>query len=327
MSLLALITLLIFLTACQTDLPPSGDSGNPDDIVKELSNQEHVTGDLNPFKLIENPQYAPVNQVNYLNDDHMVFLTRATGDVLVFPHRNMGVEVVNEDANGVLMAITYCPITKSGIIWDRVVGIDTLLLTASGYLYKDNMMPLDLNSGNIWSQMLLRRFQGNAREGEIFAFMELNTFPIIETTWLTVKTHFPDANVYTSDNSMKFARAAPLDQQLGLIGKDAVELFSLDMFPGEIALHTTVVPPGGMVVVAGSSEFHYMLAFRTTYSMEPVQGKFPVIMMDETGTMWNIFGEGMMGLHDGETLESPLYYTASDWAWRDLYDQVHEFEP
>ena len=70
-----------------------------------------------------------------------------------------------------------------------------------------------------------------------------------------------------------------------------------------------------------------MLAFQTIYNMEPVKGKFPVIMMDETGTMWDIFGEGMMGEHDGERLESPLYYTASDWAWIDLYEQVHLFEP
>ncbi len=89
------------------------------------------------------------------------------------------------------------------------------------------------------------------------------------------------------------------------------------MFPGEITLHTTIVNPGGRTLVIGSSVHHYMLAFLTNYSMEPVEAKFPIIMMDETGTMWNIFGEGMMGLHDGETLESPLYYTASDWAWRE----------
>jgi len=327
MFLSAAVVVLLLATACQTDPPPLLDSDNTDDIIKVLEDNEHVRGSLNPFKLIENPQYVPVNEVSYLSDDDMVFLTRATGDVLVFPHSDMGVEVVNEDANGVLMAVTYCPITKSGIIWDRVMGLDTLLLTASGYLYKDNMMPLDLNSGNIWSQMLLRRFQGDATDGEFFAFMELNTFPIIETTWQTVKTQFPDADVYTSDMSMKSAQADRLDQKLGLIGKDAVELFSLEMFPGEISLHTTALNPGGMVVVAGSSEFHYMLAFQTTYNMEPVEGKFPVIMMDETGTMWNIFGEGMMGLHDGETLASPLYYTASDWAWRDLYDNVVSFQP
>ncbi len=327
MIVLAAVSILLHTTACETDPPSLRNSDNTDDPTQQLSKQDYVTGALNPFELIENPLYAPVNEINYLNDDDMVFLTRASGDVLVFPHRNMGVEVVNEDANGVLMAITYCPITKSGNIWNRVVGIDTLLLTASGYLYKDNMMPLDLNSGNIWSQMLLRRFQGDAREGEIFAFRELSTFPILETTWLTVKTQFPDADVYTSNNSIKSAQADRLDQQLGLISRYAVELFSLEMFPGEISLQTTVVNPGGMVVLAGSSQYHYMLAFLTNYSMEPVEAKFPIIMMDETGTMWNIFGEGMMGLHDGETLESPLYYTASDWAWRDLFDNVSNFEP
>jgi hypothetical protein len=303
------------------------DSQQSDDITEQLSNQEHVTGGLNPFKLIVNPQYTSVHEINNMNDNDMVFLTRAGGDELVFSHRDMHVEVVNVEYNGVLMAITFCPITRSGINWNRVVGLDTLLLTASGYLFKDNMMPLDLNSGNIWSQMLLRRFQGDTRDWEIFAFRELNTFPIIETTWLTIKEHFPEADVYINNRSMKLAEAAPLEQQLGLISKDAVEVFSLDMFPDEITLHTSTVNPGGMVVVAGSSEFHYMLAFYTTYSMEPVEGKFPVIMKDETGTMWNIFGEGMMGERAGEKLESPLYYTAADWAWRDLYNKVHLFEP
>ena len=325
--LFAAVIILISINACQTDPPPTEDAPGTDDITEQLSKQEHVTGSLNPFKLIENPQYASVHDIDYLDEDNMVFITKASGDLQVFPHRNMGVEVVNEETNGVLMAITYCPITRSGINWNRVVGKDTMLLTASGYLYKDNLMPLDVNSGNIWSQMLMRRFQGNARQGEIFAFRELSIFPLIETTWRTVTEYFPEASVYTINSDMKSGEAAPLDQQLGLIGKDAVEIFSLDMFPGEITLHKTVVNPGGMVVVAGSSDHHFMLAFWTTYNMEPVQGKFPVIMKDETGTMWDIFGEGMMGERAGEKLESPLYYTASDWAWRDLYEQVHLFEP
>jgi hypothetical protein len=324
--LITAIGMVLLAAGCQTDQPAPVDTSDSD-ILEQLSNQQHVTGALNPFKLIENPQYASVQEIDYLKDDAMVFITKASGDLQVFPSRNMMVEVVNDVTNGLWTAITYCPITRSGIHWNRVVGADTLLLTASGYLYKDNLMPLDVNSGNIWSQMLMRRFHGNATEGEIFAFRELSIFPMIETTWGTVKEYFPGASVYDNNNDMKWAEAAPLEQQLGVIGKGAVETFSLDMFPGEITLHKSSITPGGMIVVAGSSENNFMLAFRTTYSMEPVQGKFPVIMMDETGTMWNIFGEGMMGERDGEKLESPLYYTAADWAWRDLYDQVHEFEP
>lgn len=65
-----------------------------------------------------------------------------------------------------------------------------------------------------------------------------------------------------------------------------------------------------------------MTSFLTTYSMEPVEGQFPVIMKDETGTFWNIFGEAVSGERGGETLLSPLAYTAADWAWRNLFNEV-----
>lgn len=324
---IAIISILLYTTACQTENLPLGDSKATNDITKQLGEQENVTGNLNPFKLIENPEYSTVDEIVHLRDDDLVFLTKASGTVQVFPYRHMLVEVVNESVNGVWMAITYCPITRSGINWNRVVGVDTLLLTASGYLYKDNLMPLDVNSENIWSQMLMKRFQGDAIEGEIFAFRELTTYPMIETNWLTVKNHFPGASVYVNEIGMKSAEAAPNEQQLGIIGKESVETFSLDMFPGEPTLHMSAVNPGGKIVVAGSSEHHYMLAFLTIYNMEPVQGKFPLIMQDETGTMWDIFGEGMMGEHAGERLESPLYYTAADWAWEDLFENVNVFDP
>ncbi len=318
--------MILYTVGCQTETIPPGDTQSGDDIIEQLENTEDVRGALNPFKLIENPPYSTVDEITHLRDDDLVFLTKASGTVQVFPFQHMLVEVVNASANGIWMAITYCPITRSGINWNRVVGVDTMLLTASGYLFKDNLMPLDVNSDNIWSQMLMRRFQGDAIDGEIFAFRELTTYPMIETTWHTIKNYFPEASVYVNDIGMKSAEAAPLEQQLGIIGKESVETFSLDMFPGEITMHMSAVNPGGKIIVAGSSEHHFMLAFLTTYNMEPVYGKFPVIMKDETGTMWDIFGEGMMGERHGEILESPLYYTAADWAWRDLYEQVNPFE-
>ncbi len=323
----AALSILLYATGCQADPDPSGGSDKTDDISQQLLNQEHVTGGLHPFELIENPVYSPVYEIETFNDNDMVFVTRASGDVQVFPHRHMHVEVVNEAKNGVWMAITYCPITRSGINWNRVVGNDTLLLTASGYLYKENMMPLDVHSGSIWSQMLLRRFQGAVNQEEIFAFREIATFPLIETTWKTVKENFPEAGVYINNSPLKSVDSNPLEQQMGIISKEAVEIFTPDMFPGETTLHVTAVNPWGMIVVVGSTLYHYMVAFRTSYAMEPVQGEFPVIMKDETGTFWNIFGEGVNGEHNGEKLESPLYFTAADWAWRDLYDQLHEFEP
>ena len=81
MFLLAAVSMLLYLTGCQTELPPSGDSDNSNDITQQLRNQEHVTGGLHPFELIENPEYAPVHEIDYLKDSDMVFLTRASGYV------------------------------------------------------------------------------------------------------------------------------------------------------------------------------------------------------------------------------------------------------
>jgi hypothetical protein len=319
--------LVLLFTGCETETIADKLNQHGNEIARQLEDLEDVSGGLNPFPLIENPSFVTVTDVDNIRDDEMVFICRAGADTRVYSHNDMHVEVVNMEVNGIPVAITYCPITRSGIAWNRVLGADTLLLTASGYLYKENLMPLDVNSGNIWSQMLMQRFQGDIGMDSIFAFREISTLPLLETSWLTVKDHFPDALVLNNSRENKSTSADPGDQQLGIIGKKEVLTFSLDMFPGEISLFKSSVNPGGTLVVAGSSLYHYMLAFRTSYMMEPVEGQFPIIMRDESGTLWNIFGEGVQGDHDGEVLEAPLYYTAAGWAWRDLFDIVTPYEP
>ena len=317
--------LALLAAGCATETLP--EAGGEKDLFEQLEEQEHVRGSFNPFPLIEDPAYVSVDEADFLRTDDMVFICKIGKDIRVFSHKDMLVEVVNTELDGRPVAITYCPITRSGMAWNRVLGVDTLLLTASGYLYKENLMPLDVNSGHIWSQMLMQRFTGDVGSGELFAFREISTFPLLETTWSTVRDHFPDALVFKNMRAMKFTGAAPREQRLGVIGLEEVQTFSPDMFPSEVTLHKSTVNPGGAIVVAGSSNYDYMLAFRTTYMMEPVEGQFPIIMRDESGTLWNIFGEGVQGAHDGEVLEAPLYYAAADWAWRDLFEKVRVFEP
>jgi len=311
---------MLYITGCQEVPVPQDSSAVGNNILQQLLDEGQVTGSLNPFKLIENPEYRPVHELDYMRDDELVFVTRACGLVQVFPHRSMYVEVVNEWEHGVMMGITYCPITRSGIGWNRIVGEDTLLLTASGYLYRENLMPLDVNTGSIWSQMLLQGLTGKHSQEEVV------TFPLIETSWKTVREYFPGAEVYVNNSLSKSAASALVGQQLGILGKDHVEIFTGEMFTGEISLKTTVVNPGGRVVVAGSELHNYMVAFSTTYEMVPVEGEFPVIMMDETGTYWNIFGDAVSGQRGGQRLESPVYYKAADWAWREQYSNVTIFQ-
>jgi hypothetical protein len=305
--------LILATTACEKQDEKELTSA-PSNVLQELITSGEVTGDLNPFQLHENPTYKAVHEVDFLQDDELVFVSKACGLILVYPVRSMYVELVNEAANGVYMAVSYCPITRSGISINRLQGNDTLLLTASGYLYRENLVPLDLHTGSLWSQMQLRVLAGS-HQGEVF-----ETFPLIETSWKTVKDYFPSAGVYRVES---FPKAAFLyEQPYGILGRTEVELFTLDMFPGEISLRSTVVQPGGKTIVAGSSNHRFIVAFQTSYKMEAVEGHFPVIMKDESGTLWTIFGEAVSGPRGGEKLQSPVAYTAADWAWNAHFEDV-----
>lgn len=319
-SLLLLLFLGITNHGCDSELQASEEFNKEISEMERLRNQGLVNGSLNPFPLVDNPLYASVHEMDYLRDDELVFITKACGLVQVFPHRNLHVEVVNDLTHGTYFAITYCPITRSGIGWNRLIEQDTLLLTASGYLYKENLMPLDLETGSIWSQMLLRGVSGKHSR------VEALTFPLIETTWKTVKDYFPGGQVFVNESALKSESVHSQKQDLGIVSREGVELFSLDMFPGEVGIIKTVAQPGGEVMVLGSVDFNYMTAFYTTYEMEVVEGEFPVVLKDETGSYWNLFGEAVSGERGGETLQSPSYYTAAPWAWMDLYEHVTYFD-
>jgi hypothetical protein len=320
-AIVAIVAGFIFSGACDTlsDADPGDLQKDP---FQEIEWGEDVTGQLLPFELIQNHIHTPAHELDYFDDNELVFITRTSGIVYAYPLRFMHVEVVNEENDGVLTAVTYCPITRSANAWNRLMDNDTLLLTASGYLLRDNLMPLDLNSGSIWSQMRLVGMRGK------HDMVDVKTVPLIETSWKTVRVHFPDAAVFTRGNLQKSTSEvseAFKDRQFGILSRDNVELFSPGLFVGEISMHSSVVHPGGSVVVVGSDDYKYVTAFRTNYAMEPVEGSFPIIMRDETGTSWNIFGEAVEGEREGEQLLSPVFYVASDWAWESLFASTSDF--
>ncbi len=315
---------IMTLLGCDTVVEPDQDNTSKEPF-EEIVWEQDVTGQLQPWELFQNPDHTPASQIDFMDDNEMVFVTKLDGKVFAYPLRFMLIEVVNVESGGVYAAITYCPLTKSSVAWNRLVGADTLLLTASGYLLRDNLMPLDLNSGSIWSQMRLVGMHGRHDK------VNIETLPMFETSWKTLKSYFPDASVFTQNRNNKSAWVESgevfSDRQFAILGRNQVEVFDTHLFSGEIVLHSTLVQPGGSVVVAGSSEHQYVVAFQTNYGMHSVEGEFPIIMRDESGTGWNIFGEAVDGERKGEQLDSPTFYTAAAWAWETLFATVSDFNP
>lgn len=295
--------------------------------------EQYISGGLNPFYLYDVPDYISVDKANHLDSNDLVLVYKSTNDVYVYPYHSMLVEVVNDVIDNKYLAITFCPLTRSGIAWNRLINNDTLLLTASGYLYKDNLMPFDVTSESIWSQMLLIGAKGK------FKRSRPSTFPLIETHWQNIVEFFPDANVFYMDHWKNSAiindpdpdssngssnQVPDHERVLGIVGQWGVELFQFNLFRDSIKLYTETFEKE-QVMVIGNVENNFIVAFHQKYVMTPVQDEFPVIMQDNSGTKWNVFGEAVSGPNQGQQLTSPASYMALGWAWNDLFDRIEVF--
>ncbi len=94
------------------------------------------------------------------------------GVARAYPLRYMTAhEIVNDQLGGVPVAVTYCPLCNSAIVFDRRQGGETRTFGVSGLLRKSDLIMWDHESESLWQQ-----FQGQAIAGPL-AGAELSVFP------------------------------------------------------------------------------------------------------------------------------------------------------
>jgi hypothetical protein len=86
-------------------------------------------------------------------------------------------EVVNDRVGDRAIAVTWCPLCYSAVVFDRVIEGEELSFRASGYLLHDNLVLIDHPTYLLWSQLLGQGIKGVWR-GKI-----LNMVPSTVTTW------------------------------------------------------------------------------------------------------------------------------------------------
>ena len=105
----------------------------------------------------DNPEYKSVSDTN-VPDSERVGVMSFGDEVRVYPYKHtFATEIINDEYQSQKYAFTYCPITKSAVAYTR-----TKTLRASGYLYKNNMVPWDEDTETFWSQMKLEALKVKA---------------------------------------------------------------------------------------------------------------------------------------------------------------------
>lgn len=146
---------------------------------------------------IDSPTFETVGEADtWLQANDRVFALDYNGVVRAYPQRIMNWhEIVNDDAGGTPIAITFCPLCGSALAFERTVDGVITEFGVSGKLHNSDLVMYDRYEGNLWQQITGDAIVGPAaRRNE-----ELVKIPIITVPWSQWKEEHPDTQVLSRE--------------------------------------------------------------------------------------------------------------------------------
>jgi len=295
---------------------------------------------------VDSPMFSPIADIDFLADESLVVGVIHEGVHKAYPHPILDWhEITNDNIGNRNFALTYCPLTGTGIAWDRDINGTTTTFGVSGKLYNTNLIPYDRATDSYWSQIRMDCVNGPLIDTEI------NTFPIIETTWATWKKAFPNSLVQntntdfsrdykrypygdyrTNDSNIIFplttedTRLPAKERVLGIITKNDKIVFSIELFSEGKIIEANV--NGTDVLVIGSKADNYIIAMSkpTTGTYDFIQDQLPYIAQDEDGNKISL--SGTMGRPDGtvHVLDRPNAFMGYFFSFGAFYEEIEVYE-
>jgi len=143
---------------------------------------------------LDNPTLLEAKDADYLLDSDLVFGVEINGDARAYPLRIMGWhEMFNEVIGGVPVALAYCTLCGSGILFETAVEgrKEPFIFGSSGFLYRSNKLMFDRQTNSLWNQ-----FTGEPVGGPLVdEGVKLKIRPVAITSWKQWKTQNPTTKV------------------------------------------------------------------------------------------------------------------------------------
>jgi hypothetical protein len=148
---------------------------------------------------LSDPTMMPVEQNTQLAANEPVMTVEMAGQpARAYPIRYlMWHEIVNDTVEGIPIAVTYCPLCNSGIVFDRRLNGKTYTFGVSGLLRNSDMIMFDRETESWWQQ-----FTGDAIVGDLLG-QKLIKIPGWMESWETFKTRNPDGLVQAEPESRR----------------------------------------------------------------------------------------------------------------------------
>ncbi len=297
---------------------------------------------------LENLDMATVANagLSFMEDDDLVLAIRKEGTVHLYPHPIMDWHEIANDAIGDFhFAVTYCPLTGTGIAWNRELEGEITTFGVSGLLYNSNLIPYDRLTDSNWSQMRLNCVQGELNR------REAGTYNLIELPWSLARSWFPEGRVltdntgfqrdydrypyfsYRTDNGLLFPvnheddRLHNKERVLGVVIDSLARTYRFSAFPSEGGVRNDEFN-GQALLVVGHPDDNYMAAYHrrmpdgTVLVFSWVESDGPVIAEDQEGNRWDIFGRAVSGPRAGEQLSEAPAFMGFWFSWVAFYPDL-----
>jgi hypothetical protein len=150
-------------------------------------------GTMSGIDAITRPQFLAAPAANFLMPDDRVVGVILKGAVRAYPLKILTWhQVVDDSVAKTPIVVTYCPLTGSAIVYDRVLGNRTLTLGTSDRLYNSNLLFFDQATKSLWSQI-----EGAAIAGPLTG-SRLTPLPSVVTPWGLWKAYHPGTQVLSA---------------------------------------------------------------------------------------------------------------------------------
>jgi len=300
---------------------------------------------------IDRPAFiSPRTAAEWLKPHEPVLALEIDGDARAYPLQIlMWHEIVNDVVGGVAVAVTYCPLCNSALVFERVANGATLDFGTSGMLYKSDLVMYDRRTHSLWSQM-----DGRAIVGDL-AGVRLTPRPANTTAFEDWRSAHPTGKVLSRETgherryglnpyhsydeplraSILFsgrpdARRPPKERVVGIAIGNARRAYPWPLLEQRRVVHDTL----------GSERFVIFWAPGTLSALDAAQiarsravGATAVyrarlddraltfeagpngVRDRETGSRWNFFGTATAGPLTGRRL-APIQHVDAFWfAW------------
>lgn len=226
---------------------------------------------------LDTPAMTIPEAADYMRDDDLVFGVSINGDVRAYPLRIMGWhEMFNDVVGGVPVALAYCTLCGSGILYETQIDDDqpAFVFGSSGLLYRSNKLMFDRQTNSLWNQFTGRPVVGALADTDI----TLTQRPVTITTWKEWITANPLTLVL--DINTGYDR----DYGSGVVYK---EYFASDelMFPVHVA-PATQQPKDYIFGIRefGAAKAWPLEAFAKTPVINDTIGGKPVVLIGDNNT-------------------------------------------